>query len=78
MTRLTEKSCDMYHLPGSYTSFYGYERSVKYPGGHRNIFNTRCGVPIISFFLDPSAEKPQPAVAADDQALFHYWIHGFN
>ncbi len=66
---LTEKSCDMYHLPGSYTSFYGYERSVKYPGGHRNIFHTRRGVPIISFFLDPSAEKPQPAVAADDQAL---------
>ena len=66
---LTEKSCDMYHLPGSYTSFYGYERSVKYPGGHRNVFHTRRGVPIISFFLDPSADKPQPAVAADDQAL---------
>ena len=66
---LTEKSCDMYHLPGSYTSFYGYERSVKYPGGHRNVFHTRRGVPIISFFLDPGVEKPQPAVAADDQAL---------
>ena len=27
---LIEKSCDMFHLPKTFTTFYAYERSVQY------------------------------------------------
>lgn len=34
----SQKMTDMHHLPGVYTSIFGYERSVTQPNGHRNIF----------------------------------------
>ena len=37
---LTEKTCDMYFIPRVFTTLYGYERSVQYPGGHSNVFHT--------------------------------------
>jgi hypothetical protein len=33
----TEKSYDVFHIPGRYTPLFGYERSVPYPNGHRNV-----------------------------------------
>jgi hypothetical protein len=32
---------DMYHVPGAYVPIFGYERSVVYPNGHRNVFFAR-------------------------------------
>jgi hypothetical protein len=32
---------DMYHVPGAYVAIYGYERSVTFPNGHRNVFFAR-------------------------------------
>ena len=37
----TQKMTDMYHVPGAYVPIFGYERSVLYPNGHRNIFFAR-------------------------------------
>jgi hypothetical protein len=34
----TQKMTDMYHAPGAYVPIFGYERSVQYPNGHRNMF----------------------------------------
>jgi hypothetical protein len=34
----TQKMTDMYHVPGAYVPIFGYERSVVYPNGHRNMF----------------------------------------
>ncbi len=39
-----EKSEDMFHVPGFFTTLYGYERSVGYPNGHRNLIFTRRGI----------------------------------
>jgi hypothetical protein len=39
----TQQSNDLYTLPGSFISMYGYERSVPYPNGHRNIIWTERG-----------------------------------
>ncbi len=39
-----EKSEDMFHVPGFFTTLYGYERSVAYPNGHRNLIFTKRGV----------------------------------
>ena len=33
----TEKSYDLFHIRGRYTPLFGYERSVPYPNGHRNV-----------------------------------------
>ncbi len=33
----TEKAIDRYHIRDRYTPLFGYERSVNYPNGHRNI-----------------------------------------
>jgi hypothetical protein len=33
----TQKSNDLYTVPGAFISLYGYERSVPYPNGHRNV-----------------------------------------
>ncbi len=39
-----EKSEDMFHIPGFFTTLFGYERSVSYPNGHRNLVFVRRGV----------------------------------
>jgi hypothetical protein len=33
----TEKAIDLFHIRGRYTPLFGYERSVNYPNGHRNV-----------------------------------------
>ncbi len=49
---LTEKVADIFHTEG-YASLFGYERSVRYPNGHRNVFHTRRGVQNVPFFVEP-------------------------
>jgi len=34
----TQKMTDMYHVPGAYVPIFGYERSARFPNGHRNVF----------------------------------------
>jgi hypothetical protein len=34
----SQKMTDMYHAPGAYVPIFGYERSVTFPNGHRNMF----------------------------------------
>lgn len=49
----TQKMADLFQSRDHFVSFYGYERSVEYPNGHRNIFFTKRGAanifPIGSF-----------------------------
>jgi hypothetical protein len=40
----TEKAHDLFLIPGRYTPLFGYERSVPYPNGHRNIVFAQRGV----------------------------------
>ncbi len=40
----TEKSYDLFHIPNGYTPLFGYERSVNYPNGHRNVVFDHRGV----------------------------------
>ena len=60
---LTEKSCDLYNVPRQFTTFYAYERSVSFPGGHRNVFHTRRGIPVVSFFTRTDFNRRRPAGA---------------
>lgn len=38
-----EKSEDMFHVPGVFVTLFGYERSLPYPNGHRNIVYAERG-----------------------------------
>ena len=55
---LSEKSCDLYQIPGSFETFYAYERSARFPHGHRNIIHTRRGVPVLRYFTEVAFEGP--------------------
>ncbi len=39
----TEKAEDMFHVPGKFVTLFGYERSLSYPNGHRNIIYAERG-----------------------------------
>ncbi len=39
----TEKAEDMFHVPGRFVTLFGYERSLGYPNGHRNIIYPNRG-----------------------------------
>jgi len=77
---LTEKSCDMYYLPPRFVPLYGYERSVTFPNGHRNIFHSYRGVPVFPFQLklDQRGEFPgvgTGAVVENDTKLLYQYLH---
>lgn len=43
----TEKASDMFHVSGFFTPLFGYERSVGYPTGHRNVIFAHRGVRVL-------------------------------
>lgn len=75
---LTEKSCDMYYLAPRYVPLYGYERSARFPDGHRNIFHSYRGVPIFAFQIKLNESGVFPGVGAgnlvsnDTKLLYEY------
>lgn len=78
---LTEKSVDMYHLAPRFVPLYGYERSVSFPNGHRNVFHAYRGVPVFPFQLklDQSGVFPgvgTGAVLDNDTKLLYAYLHG--
>ncbi|MBI3470659.1 MAG: hypothetical protein HY013_04820 [Candidatus Solibacter usitatus] len=44
---ITQKSNDLYHMPRRFVPLYGYERSVWWPNGHRNIIWAERGKPVL-------------------------------
>ncbi|MCC6294953.1 MAG: DUF3604 domain-containing protein [Bryobacterales bacterium] len=63
---LLQQMADVFHVPGTFVPFYGYERSVNYPNGHRNVVFTKRGNPTLPI---PQAEQ-KGAVGA--KALYEY------
>src|SRR6185369_1241978 len=75
---LTEKSADMYYLAPRFVPMYGYERSVRFPNGHRNVFHAYRGVPIFAFQIRLDEVGVFPGVSAgavtdnDTKLLYDY------
>jgi hypothetical protein len=44
---MTQKSNDLYTVPGRFLALYGYERSVWWPNGHRNVIWAERGHPVL-------------------------------
>ena len=71
---LTEKAADLFHTE-AYASLFGYERSVRYPNGHRNIFHTKRGIQNVPFFVTPDEYMQRhngiSSVIADDTKMLY-------
>jgi hypothetical protein len=78
---LTEKSCDMYYLAPRFVPLYGYERSARFPDGHRNVFHSYRGVPIFPFQTKLDLTGVFPGVGTgdlvqNDTKLLYQYLHG--
>ena len=67
-----EKSNDLFLLPGAFTPLYGYERSVAYPNGHRNVFFARRGVKTLPI------EKEENRGEKNTGPLIYPYLRQFN
>ena len=52
-----EKGHDLFHIPGGYTPLFGYERSVPYPNGHRNVVFDHRGVKVLPISQDENQNR---------------------
>jgi hypothetical protein len=53
----TEKSYDLFHIRDRYTPLFGYERSVPYPNGHRNVVFPERGTRTLPIGADENSGK---------------------
>ncbi len=65
----TQKTTDLFHWAPAYTPLFGYERSVTYPNGHRNILHARRGVPVVDFFTRATFGGLRPPVSGTSEVL---------
>ena len=67
----TQKLSDAFHLTGKFITLFSYERSVRYPEGHRNLLFAQRGVrplPRLPKMAEDSPAEPAP----DTQMLYRY------
>jgi hypothetical protein len=64
----TQQFNDLYTVPGAFISMYGYERSVKYPNGHRNVIWPERGHRTLPL------PKPVPAALKGDTARLYAYL----
>lgn len=77
---LIEKSCDMYYLAPRFVPLYGYERSARFPNGHRNVFHAYRGVPVFPFQITLNQRGVFPGVGTgalvdNDTKLLYEYLH---
>jgi hypothetical protein len=63
----TEKAIDLYRIRNRFTPLFGYERSVNYPNGHRNVVFAERGVRTL-----PIRPEEQKGVVNSGKLLYPY------
>ena len=71
----TQKAVTLFTLPGHFVPIYSYERSVRYPEGHRNCMFARRGIRSLPRLpkLEPDDDRPAP-----DTNMFYKYLHHFG
>jgi hypothetical protein len=67
---LTQKTTDAFTLAGRFDPPYVYERSVRYPEGHRNVIFTKRGIRTLPRL--PITDRDNVVHAPDTQMLYKY------
>lgn len=70
---LTQKTTDAFHIPGVFDPLFTYERSVRYPEGHRNVLFAQRGVRTLPRL--PISARDFNGHAPDTQMLYKYLRH---
>jgi hypothetical protein len=68
---LVQKTTDLYHNPPGFMPMFTYERSVQYPGGHRNVMFPYRGVRTLPRLADETGVKTD-VNGRDEDALMLY------
>jgi hypothetical protein len=72
---LTQKMADAYHVAGQFTPMFGYERSVPYPHGHRNVLFAKRGVRTLPRLAPPNFAQAVAGIHADDAKMLYRYLH---
>jgi hypothetical protein len=72
---LTQKTTDAFRMPGAFDPPFSYERSVRYPEGHRNVIFTRRGIRTLPRLPITSRDNP---IHAPDTQMLHPYPHKFD
>ncbi len=65
----TQQANELYTVPGKFISMFGYERSVQYPYGHRNVIWSERGHRTL-----PLPTKPVPGAFQQDTARLYEYL----
>lgn len=69
---LVQKTTDLYHNPPTFVPMFTYERSVTYPGGHRNVMFARRGVRTLPRLVDENGVRTNNRQGRDEDAAMLY------
>lgn len=67
---ITQKQTDMFYTPGRFSAMFHYERSVRYPEGHRNVIFVQRGIRPLPRL--PKMEEDSTGHAPDTQMFYAY------
>lgn len=70
---LTQKMTDAYHT-ATFTPMFTYERSVRYPHGHRNCLFAKRGVMTLPRLSQMNADKQVAGIHADDTKMLYRYL----
>ncbi|MDX1980449.1 MAG: hypothetical protein SFV51_09280, partial [Bryobacteraceae bacterium] len=70
-----QKLTDIFHAPGQFVPMFSYERSVRYPEGHRNVVFAERGIRTLPR-LPITGESP--VVRAPDTQMLYRYLRHFN
>lgn len=72
---LTQKTTDAFRIAGKFEPPFTYERSVKYPEGHRNVVFAQRGVRTLPRLPISKRDNPEPA---PDTLMLYRYLHTFH
>jgi hypothetical protein len=72
---ITQKTTDLYHAPPRFIPLFTYERSVQYPGGHRNVMFPYRGVRTLPRLVDEKGVRTDIEGRDEDAEMLYAYLH---
>jgi hypothetical protein len=71
-----QKLTDAFHVPGRFVPMFSFERSVRYPEGHRNVIFAKRGIRVLPRL--PRMAPDSPADPAPDTQMLYEYLRRFD
>jgi hypothetical protein len=72
---ITQKTTDLYHAAPRFVPLFTYERSVQYPGGHRNVMFPYRGVRTLPRLVDEKGVRTDVSGRDEDAEMLYAYLH---